>query len=86
LQPECPQCGLMHPQIPHGTICPLVKQKDADGKEIDFAPLMGDLKQIISEYIKENNLNREEQQLLFDNILLTIQNFLKQKQNKEHRT
>lgn len=73
----CPQCGTIHPPIPHGKPCPMapVKVKDGDGeKEIDINKFLTNLKNVILSQADQHEIKDVEK--LFKNIIVEVTKYL----------
>lgn len=55
-QPECPQCGTIHPPLPPGEKCPLAEPKTADGKKIDTSKFVVQLRDITISQMEQKNI------------------------------
>ena len=53
---KCSQCGLYHPPLKQGENCPMVKEKTADGREINLDNFLTNMKNIMTANIKKNNI------------------------------
>jgi len=79
MQPICHQCGLMHPPLSPGETCPLVKKEDS---KYNFSEFFSELKSLLIDFIKENNLDELQQKNLFDNINMHVNDFLEKRKKK----
>jgi hypothetical protein len=68
IAPKCPQCGLFHPPIPSGDVCPM--KKSADGDEIDFGDFLYNLRKLLTEKIKEKNI--KDYKKMFSTLMIEI--------------
>lgn len=53
---KCNQCGLFHPPLKSGEICPMAKEKTSDGTEINLNIFFTTMKNIMVANIKKNNI------------------------------
>lgn len=53
---QCPQCGLLHPPLQEGQICPMAKQKTDSGEEIELTQFFADLRNILISQIKTKKI------------------------------
>ncbi len=68
---ECPQCGMIHPPIAAGEICPNAKTVDeSTGVEIDFNKLFTPLKNIIKSQIEIKKI--EDHGKMFGTIIVEM--------------
>ncbi len=79
---KCPQCGLFHPPLKEGEKCPIAKDKDDKGNEIDFNPFIIQIKNIILAKISKDEI-KNTKKLLAD-VVINMTNFVeKYKEEKE---
>ncbi len=70
----CPQCGKHHPPIPAGQRCPMAKEINAVGKEIDFSKFFVNLKNVLSSKIREKNIENTDK--FFGELIVNIYKFI----------
>jgi hypothetical protein len=59
LQPTfdaCPQCGLVHPPLREGMVCPMRPVKSVTGTEIDTSKFFSSLKNILISQIQKKQI------------------------------
>jgi hypothetical protein len=52
----CSQCGLVHPPLQTGVVCPMRPMKSATGAEIDTSKFFATLKNIMISQIQKKNI------------------------------
>lgn len=67
---ECPQCGFMHPPLRVGESCPIAKQKDSSGKEIDYEFLFTPLRNILKSQFETKGI--KDHNKLFGSVIVEI--------------
>ncbi len=60
---QCPECGMYHPPLKRDEMCPLKKDKDAMGNEVDFGDFFIFLKSAITTHIKKNDIKDSKKML-----------------------
>lgn len=73
-QPECPQCGKIHPPLPPGERCPLAEPKTADGKKIDTSKFVVQLRDITISQMEQKNIKDPDK--LFKFVILELMKIL----------
>ena len=66
----CPQCGIMHPPLKSGEMCPMATTATSSGTEIDFNLLFKPLKDICISQIENKKI--EDYDKLFRYIILNV--------------
>ena len=71
--PVCDQCGFTHPPIRNGEKCPMAKQKDNSGNEIDFRSFFASLQNILISQIQQKDI--KDPKKFLGHILIKITTF-----------
>ena len=67
---SCSQCGIMHPPLRPGEMCPNAKFKTSTGKVIDFEKFLVDLKMILVSQFEIRKVTNSED--IFKQIKLEV--------------
>lgn len=67
---QCPQCNLIHPPLEQGAMCPMAKDTDASGNEIDTSNFITQLNTICVHQIKTKNI--KDHKKMFGKILVSL--------------
>lgn len=78
---QCPQCGFMHPPLEQGAKCPMAKEKDSRGNEIDLTQFFSSLKNILISQIKSKEI--KDPQKLMSYILVGVTKLIERYKMKE---
>lgn len=71
---QCPQCGLLHPPLQPGEICPNAPIKTIDNKEIDVNPFLAKLKTI---FISQMDIKKiKDPEKMFTHLIVEVTKIL----------
>lgn len=71
---NCPQCGMVHPPLKEGTICPMRPVKSIEGKDIDTSKFIASLKNILISQIQAKKIKNPNK--LMNEMVIQLTKFL----------
>jgi len=71
--PPCPECGLIHPPLKSGEICPNAPVK-VGGAEVELSKFFGDLKNIFVSQMKNKDIKNVDK--LLGSLIIEVTKFL----------
>jgi hypothetical protein len=78
----CSQCGLSHPPIPVGTMCPMAKHSTTSGEEIDYGNFLLNLKNIVTSQIDFKKIQKPKK--MFAKLIVEFMKIVENYEEKDN--